>query len=64
AISSDEGGAWGIGDALHDAGQILGVAAALTLLALAVLGPIALIALLIWLGRRSYLRRARRTALG
>ncbi|MDX6624235.1 MAG: hypothetical protein QOE75_2167 [Solirubrobacterales bacterium] len=63
-ISSEEGGAWGIGDALHDAGQILGVAAALTLLALAVLGPIALIALLTWLGRRTYLRRARRTALG
>jgi hypothetical protein len=63
-ISTDEGGAWGIGDAFDDAGQILGVAAAVTLLALAVLGPIALIALLIWLGRRTYLRRARRTALG
>lgn len=63
-VSSDEGGAWGIGDAFDDAGQILAVSAAVTLLALAVLGPIALIALLIWLGRRTYLRRARRTALG
>jgi len=63
-FSSDEGGAWGIGDALDDAGDVLGVAAAVTLLALAVLAPIALIALLIWLGRRTYLRRARQTALG
>lgn len=63
-VSSDGGGAWGIGDAFDDAGQILGVAAAVTLLALAVLGPIALIALLIWLVRRTYLRRARQTALG
>ena len=63
-ISSDGGGAWGIGDAFDDAGQILAVAAAVSLLALAVLGPIALIALLIWLARRTYLRRSRQTALG
>lgn len=62
-ISVDGGGAWGIGDALEDAGDVLGVIAAVTLLALAVLGPIALIALLIWFVRRTYLRRARRTAL-
>ncbi len=61
---ADEGGAWGVGDALDDAGQVLGVAAAVSLLALAVLGPIALIALAIWLARRTYLRRARHTALG
>jgi len=60
----DEGGAWGIGDALHDAGDVLGVIAAVSLLALAVLGPIALVALLIWLGRRTYLRRSRQAALG
>lgn len=64
ASSSDEGGAWGVGDAFDDAGQILGVAAAVTLLVLAVLGPIALIALLIWLARRTYLRRSRQAALG
>lgn len=63
-VSTDEGGAWGIGDALDDAGQVLGVAVAVALLALAVLAPLALIALLIWLGRRTYLRRARQTALG
>lgn len=64
ASSADEGGAWGIGDALDDAGDVLGVVAAVTLLAFAVLGPIALIALLIWLLHRTYVRRARRTALG
>lgn len=63
-ISNDEGGAWGIGDALDNAGNVLGVAAAVTLLALAVLAPIALVALLIWLGRRTYLRRSRQAALG
>ena len=64
AGSADEGGAWGIGDALDDAGRLLGVAAAVSLLVLAVLAPLALIALLVWLARRPYLRRARRTALG
>ncbi len=62
--ATGEGGAWGIGDALDDAGQVLGVATAVTLLALAVLAPLALIGLLIWLGRRTYLRRARHTVLG
>lgn len=62
--TSDEGGAWGIGDALDDAGRVLAVGAGVALIALAVLGPIALIALLIWLARRTYLRRARHAALG
>jgi hypothetical protein len=60
---SSGGGAWGI-DALHDAGHVLTVAAAVTLIALAVLGPIALIAFLAWLTHRAWLRRERRRALG
>lgn len=59
----DSGGSWGIGDALHDAGQILAVAAAVTLVGLAVLGPIALLALLAWLAHRTWVRRGRRQAL-
>ncbi len=58
------GGGWGIDDALHDAGHVLTVAAAVTLIALAVLGPIALIALLAWLTHRAWLRRERRRVLG
>lgn len=70
-IESDEAGAapgadgsWGIGDALHDAGRILAVAAAVTLVGLAVLGPIALIVLLAWLAHRAWVQRGRRQALG
>jgi hypothetical protein len=58
------GGAWGIGDAFHDAGHILAVAAAVTVVALAILGPIALIALLAWLTHRAWVRRERRRVLG
>jgi Domain of unknown function (DUF4349) len=61
--STDEGGAWGIGDAFHDAGHILAIAAAVVLVALAVLGPIALIALLAWLAQRAWVRRERQRAL-
>jgi hypothetical protein len=61
--SSDGGGAWGIDDALHDAGHVLTVAAAVTLIALAVLGPIALITLLAWLTHRAWVRRERRRVL-
>lgn len=57
------GGAWGIGDAFHDAGHILAVAAAVTVVALAILGPIALIALLAWLTHRAWVRRERRRVL-
>jgi len=60
---SSGGGAWGIDDALHDAGHVLTVAAAVTLIALAVLGPIALIALLAWLTHRAWVRRERRRVL-
>jgi hypothetical protein len=61
--SSNGGGAWGIDDALHDAGHVLTVAAAVLLIALAVLGPIALIALLAWLTHRAWVRRERRRVL-
>jgi hypothetical protein len=61
--SGGGGGAWGIGDALDDAGHILAVAAAVTVVALAILGPIALIALLAWLTHRAWVRRERRRVL-
>ena len=62
---SDEssGGAWGIDDALGDAGKILAVAAAVAVVGLAILGPIALIALLAWLSHRAWVRRERRRVL-
>jgi hypothetical protein len=60
---SSDSGAWGIGDAFDDAGQVLTVAAAVTLIALAILGPIALIALLAWLSHRAWVRRERRRVL-
>jgi Domain of unknown function (DUF4349) len=60
---SSTGGPWGIDEALRDAGQVLTVAAAVTLVALAILGPIALIALLAWLTHRAWVRRGRRRVL-
>lgn len=61
APSSD--GSWGISDAIGDAGKILAVAAAVTVVALAILGPIALIALGAWLLHRAWVRRERRRVL-
>jgi hypothetical protein len=61
--SKDEGG-WGVGDALHDAGHILTVAAGVALIGLAILGPIALLLLAIWLANRFRVRRLRERALG
>jgi hypothetical protein len=63
AEESSGGGAWGIGDALDDAGHILAVGGAVTVVALAILGPIALIALLAWLTHRAWVRRERRRIL-
>jgi Domain of unknown function (DUF4349) len=54
---------WSIGDALHDAGRILAVAAGVALIALAVTLPLALLGGAAWAGRRIYLRRAREQAL-
>ncbi|HEX6602967.1 MAG TPA: DUF4349 domain-containing protein [Solirubrobacterales bacterium] len=61
--SPGDEGSWGIGDAIDDAGKILAVAAAVTVVALAILGPIALIALLAWLFHRAWVRRQRRRVL-
>ena len=61
--SPGEEGSWGVSDALDDAGQILAVAVAVTVVALAILGPIALIALLAWLAHRAWVRRERRRVL-
>jgi Domain of unknown function (DUF4349) len=60
---SSGGGAWGIDDAMSDAGHILAVAAAVAVVALAILGPIALVALLAWLTHRAWIRRERRRVL-
>jgi hypothetical protein len=57
-------GSWDFGDALRDAGHILAIAAGVILIGLAVLAPIALIALLVWLGRHAWVRFGRRRALG
>lgn len=56
-------GGWDLGDALHDAGRVLAVAAGVVLIGLAVLAPIALIALALWLGRRAWVRQGRRRVL-
>jgi hypothetical protein len=63
AAPADEGGSWGVGDALGDAGHILEVAAGVALIGLAILTPFALLALLAWLTRRGGVRRARERAL-
>lgn len=61
---SGSDGSWGVGDALHDAGNILTIAAGVVLIGLAVLAPIALIALLFWAGNRVRVRRLRERTLG
>ncbi|HEY3435903.1 MAG TPA: DUF4349 domain-containing protein, partial [Solirubrobacterales bacterium] len=61
--SGTGGGTWGVDDALGDAGQILAVAAAVTVVGLAIVGPIALLALLAWLTHRAWVRRERRRVL-
>jgi hypothetical protein len=61
--STEPGGAWGIGDAFHDAGHILGIAAGVTLVGLAVIAPLALLCLLGWLAQRLWLRGRRERAL-
>jgi hypothetical protein len=59
-----DSGNWGVGDALHDAGHILTIAAGVVLIGLAVLAPIALIAMLFWAGNRFRVRRLRERTLG
>jgi hypothetical protein len=57
------GGAWTIGDALHDAGRILTVGAGVALVAGAALLPFALLAALGVAGWRGWVHRQRRRAL-
>jgi hypothetical protein len=57
------GGAWGIDDAFGDTGHILGVAAGVTLVGLAVITPLALLCLLAWFAHRLLLRARRERAL-
>lgn len=61
--SAEAGSAWGIGDAFHDAGHILAIAAGVTLVCLAVIAPLALLFLLAWLAQRLWLRSRRERAL-
>lgn len=61
--STESGGAWGVSDAFHDADHILGIAAGVTLIGLAVIAPLALLFLLAWLAQRLWLRTRRERAL-
>ncbi len=63
AARADEDGDWGVGDALGDAGHILGIAAGVTIVGLAILAPLALIAFLAWLANRARIRRGRERAI-
>jgi hypothetical protein len=55
--------AWGVDDALGDAGKILAIAAAVAVVGLGILGPIALLVLLAWFTHRAWVRRERRRVL-
>jgi Domain of unknown function (DUF4349) len=59
----DDSGAWGVGNGLDDAGRILEIAAGVTIVGLAALTPLALLALLTWLGHRAWVRASRRRVL-
>jgi hypothetical protein len=54
---------WGIGKAVGEAGHLLSVAAGVTIVGLAVLVPLMLLAFLVWLAGRAWTRRARERAL-
>ncbi len=57
------GGAFGVGQAAHDAGRVLTVAAGVALIALAALTPVALLAALLWWAGTVIRRRRREQAL-
>jgi Domain of unknown function (DUF4349) len=59
----DSGGAWSIGDAFHDAGQVLTVIVGILLISLAVLAPLGLIGAVAWITARAVIRRRREDAL-
>ena len=62
--SSSGSGQWSVGDALGDAGRILAIAAGVAIVGLAIVGPLVLIGLLLWLANRARIRRGRERALG
>ena len=62
AATADAGG-WSLGDAVDDAGKVLSVTAGVLLVSAAVLGPLAILAALIWLGTRAAARLRRERAL-
>jgi hypothetical protein len=64
AADHSANGSWGINDALDDALRILAIAAGVAVVGLAVVGPLALIALLAWLANHAWVRRRRERALG
>lgn len=59
----DDAGGWGLGDAVSDAGKVLEVTAGVLLVSVAVLGPLAILAALIWLATRALARLRRERAL-
>jgi hypothetical protein len=59
----DSGGAWGIGDAFHDAGRVLTVIGGILLISAAVLVPLGLIGAVAWITARAVIRRRREGAL-
>jgi uncharacterized protein DUF4349 len=59
----DSGGAWGIGDAFHDAGRVLTVFGGILLISAAVLAPLGLIGAVAWITARAVIRRRREDAL-
>jgi hypothetical protein len=58
-----QSGDWSFEDAVDDAGDVLGFAAKVTLVSLAVLAPLALLVAIAWLGGRALARHRRERAL-
>jgi hypothetical protein len=63
SLSDDGSSSWGLGDAIDDAGNLLGVAAGVTVLALAVAIPIGIVVLIALALNRAWVRRSRRRVL-
>ncbi len=61
--AGEDDSAWGIDDALDDAGRMLGIAAGVSLIALAIAIPIGLIVLISLALNRAWVRHSRRRAL-
>lgn len=64
AAPAGESDGWGVSDGLDDAGRLLAVAAGVSVIALAILAPLALILLVAWLAHRIWVRSRRERALG